>query len=99
MARNAARRMDWKRGSKGAQGKGQRDVQPVAHRKDATWDEMLRFFDSPHQDNLPVQPVAKSPGIERSRQRLLAAHPRTSFKGIRGVSLETELRDSILRGR
>jgi len=35
--------------------------------KDATWDEMLRFFDSLHQDNLPVQPVAQRPGIERSR--------------------------------
>jgi hypothetical protein len=42
-------------------------VQPVAHSKDATWDEMLMIFDSLHQDNLPVQPVAQCPGIERAR--------------------------------
>ena len=42
-------------------------MQPVAHSKDATWDEMLMIFDSLHQDNLPVQPVAQCPGIERAR--------------------------------
>ena len=43
MARNAAKRRGWKRERESAPGKGQGDVQPVAHtRKDATWDEMLR---------------------------------------------------------
>jgi hypothetical protein len=51
--------MGWKRGSEGTPAKGQRDVQPVAHRKDAISDEMLTFIDSLHQDNLPVQPVAQ----------------------------------------
>ena len=59
-------RRGWDCGA-GAREKGQRDVQPVAHSKDATWDEMLMIFDSLHQDNLPVQPVAQCPGIERAR--------------------------------
>ena len=67
--------------------------------KGATSGAVLRLIDGPHQDNLPVQPVAQCPGIERSRQRLLAAHPRPSFDGIRGVSPDTELRDSIIRRR
>jgi hypothetical protein len=40
-------------------GKGKRNVQPVAHRKDAISDEVLRLFDSPNEDNLPVQPVTQ----------------------------------------
>lgn len=67
MARNAAKRRGWKRERESAPGKGQGDVQPVAHTKDATWDEMLRWFDSLHQDNLPVQPGGRSPGTECSR--------------------------------
>ena len=68
--------------------------------KGATSEAVLTLIDCPHQeDNLPVQPVAQCPGIERSRQRLLAAHPRLSFDGIQGVSLETELGDSIIRRR
>jgi hypothetical protein len=43
--------------------------------KGATSEAVLTLIDCPRQDNLPVQPVAQSPGIERSRQRLLAANP------------------------
>ena len=67
MASNAAKRRGWKRRSDGASEKGRRDVQPVAHLKDVTWDEILAFIDNLHQDNLPVQPVAQRPGIECSR--------------------------------
>ena len=66
MARKAEGRRGWDCGA-GAREKCHRDVQPVARSKDATWDEMLRFFESLHQDNLPVQPVAQRPGIECSR--------------------------------
>ena len=65
-ARKAEGRRGWDSGA-GAREKCHRDVQPVARSKDATWDEMLRFFESLHQDNLPVQPVAQHPGIECSR--------------------------------
>jgi hypothetical protein len=67
--------------------------------KVATWEAVLTLIDCLRQDNLPVQPVARRAGTKPSRERLLAAHPRTSFEGTRGVSLETEIRDSILRRR
>jgi hypothetical protein len=67
--------MGWKKGSEGASGKGQRDVQPVAHMNAATPEKVLTTIDNPHEDNLTVQPVAQSPGIERSRQRLLLVRP------------------------
>jgi hypothetical protein len=35
--------------------------------KGATSEGVLTLIDCPHQDNLPVQPVAQRPGIERSR--------------------------------
>ena len=63
MVTMAAGQMGWRRGSEGTPEKGQGDVQPVAHTKDATSDEMPRFIDSLHQDNLPVQPVAQRRGI------------------------------------
>jgi hypothetical protein len=67
MGTKAAGRMGWTRGNDGASEKGQRDVQPVAHKKDEGCDfgKALTLIDCPHQDNLPVQPVAQRPGIER----------------------------------
>jgi hypothetical protein len=99
MARNVAGRLGWTRGSEDELGKGQRDVQPGCTQEGCDFGRDAKLIDSPHEDNLPVQPVAQRPGTKRSRQRLLAAHPRTSFKGIRGISLETELGDSIIRRR
>jgi hypothetical protein len=73
MARKAEGRRGWDCGA-GAQEKGHRDVQPVARSKDATWDEMLRFFDSLHQHNLPVQPVAQRQAVESLRESAAPAH-------------------------
>ena len=97
MARNAGRRTVWRRGSDGVPEMGQRDVQPVAHRKDATSDEVLTFIDSLHQGNLPVQPVARSSGTERFRRRLLPTRAGTSFEGTSRVLLETGLENPIIR--
>ena len=74
MARNAARRMGWRKRSDGASVKGQRDVQQVAHRKDATSQEMLTLIDGPDRNNLPVQPVAQRQAVESVREREAPAH-------------------------
>ena len=54
--------------------------------KNATSEAVLTLIDGPHQDNLPVQPVAQCTGIERSRQRLLPALPSICFEGPVGAS-------------
>ena len=73
------RRGRWgrRRPGEGAGGEGamahQRRVRGMCNRlhirkmKGATSEAVLTLVDSPHQDNLPVQPVAQRPGIERSR--------------------------------
>ena len=57
--------------------------------KGATPEAGLTLIDCPHQDNLPVQPVAHRPGVERSRQRLLRALPSLFSEGPLGASPET----------
>jgi hypothetical protein len=58
--------------------------------KGATSEAVRTLIDGPNQDNLPVQPVAQRPGIERSRQRLLAAPASICLEGPLGASLETD---------
>ena len=58
--------------------------------KDATSEAVLTLIGCPPQDNLPVQPVAHCPGIERSRQRLLPAPPSICFEGPSEASPETD---------
>ena len=64
MARNAAGRMGWKRGSKCAPRRASWMCNRVAHIKEASSEEILTLIDCLHEDNLPVQPVAQRLGIE-----------------------------------
>jgi hypothetical protein len=57
--------------------------------KGATSEAVLTLIDGVHQDNLPVQPVAQRPAIERSRKHLFPAPPSICFEGPLGASPET----------
>jgi alpha/beta superfamily hydrolase len=65
--------------------------------KGATSEAALALINCPHQDHLPVQAVAQRAGTKRSRQRLLAAHPRPSFEGTSGVSLQMAFENPLIR--
>ena len=65
--------------------------------KVATSEAAPTLIDGPHQDNLPVQPVAQRPGIERSRQRLLPALPSICLEGPLGALLETGVENPLAR--
>ena len=55
------------------QGRASRLCNRVAHMKDATSEEVLALINSPHQDNLLVQPVAQRLGVERLKEPVAPA--------------------------
>ena len=75
MGTKAAGRMGWRRGSDGASEKGQRDVQPVAHKKDEGCD----LGGGADVDRLPARgQFARATGCTTPRKQSLPTAPVSS---------------------
>jgi len=60
-------------------------------------EQMPRLFNSLHQDNLPVQPVAHRPGNRGLPIAPVPARDGSSFKSKLGVLLESELENPLMK--